>query len=242
MGPPPVGSCSTRPRSRCIPPWPPHRSSSSGPSGSATPRSGRPGGRTPTAIGHTLDVWDDRLDVSGTAVRTAREALLGDLRPLVEKAYRRLIVGSETQDADVSLAYRGSWEGSLLEALGESRLTDLRRGSTSLGPHHDELEIDLGGRDARQQASQGEQRCLALALRLGVHELVTSRRGVAPLLLLDDVFSELDPLRSRALVGAVPSGQTLLTTASPVPMDLAVSKVVDVTRSQGSGGGGREHA
>ncbi len=197
------------------------------------------GGQDPTAIGHTLDVWDDRLDLSGAAVRAAREALLGDLRPLVERAYRRLTVGSEPEDADVSLVYRGSWEGSLLEALRESRQTDLRRGSTSLGPHHDELEVLLDGRDARQQASQGEQRCLALALRLGVHELVTARRGVAPLLLLDDVFSELDPLRSTALVDAVPSGQTLLTTASPVPMGLPVSMVVDVTRSQGPGAGER---
>jgi DNA replication and repair protein RecF len=200
------------------------------------------GGQESTEIGHTLDVWDDRLAASGSEVRTARETLLGGLRPLVEKAYQRLTAGSETADVDVALAYRGSWEGSLLEALRDSRRADLRRGSTGVGPHHDELEIRLAGRDARQQASQGEQRCLALALRLGVHELVTQRRGVAPLLMLDDVFSELDPQRSRALVGAVPSGQTLLTTASPVPPDLEVSKVVDVVRSRSTGAGGAEHA
>jgi len=192
------------------------------------------GGRESTNIGHTLDVWDERLEASGSRVREAREALLAGLRPLVEQAYRRLTVDSDGADAEVSLAYRVSWDGLLLEALQASRHADLRRGSTGIGPHHDELEIRLAGRDARQQASQGEQRCLALALRLGVHELVTAQRGVAPLLMLDDVFSELDPRRSRALVGAVPSGQTLLTTASPVPPDLEVSKVVDVTRWPGS--------
>ncbi len=200
------------------------------------------GGQESTDIGRTLDVWDDRLAASGSEVRVAREGLLTALRPLVERAYRRLTVGSDAAEAEVSLGYRGSWEGSLLEALRASRHADLRRGSTGVGPHHDELEIRLAGRDARQQASQGEQRCLALALRLGVHEVVTIERGVAPLLMLDDVFSELDPLRSRALVGAVPPGQTLLTTASPLPPDLEVSKVVDVTRPSGSGAAGGDRA
>ncbi len=72
------------------------------------------------------------------------------------------------------------------------------RGHTTIGPQRDDLAVTLDGRDARRQASQGEQRSLALALRLAGHQLVQARRGVDPLLLLDDVFSELDPLARRA--------------------------------------------
>jgi DNA replication and repair protein RecF len=87
----------------------------------------------------------------------------------------------------------------------------------------------LGGRDARRQASQGEQRSLALALRLAGHELVRRRRGVEPILLLDDVFSELDPRRADRLLAMLPEGQTLVTTASPLPTALSPGVVVDLS-------------
>jgi DNA replication and repair protein RecF len=77
---------------------------------------------------------------------------------------------------------------------------------------------------ARTQASQGEQRSLALALRLGGHSLVTARQSSSPVLLLDDVFSELDPHRSAALAACLPEGQTLLTSAGPVPEGLPVAQ------------------
>jgi DNA replication and repair protein RecF len=88
----------------------------------------------------------------------------------------------------------------------------------------------LEGRDARRQASQGEQRSLALALRLAGHELVQRTRGVDPLLLLDDVFSELDPWRSDRLLGLLPVGQTIVTTASPLPRAMSPAAIVDLTR------------
>ncbi len=88
----------------------------------------------------------------------------------------------------------------------------------------------LDGRDARRQASQGEQRSLALALRLGGHALVRDERGVDPLLLLDDVFSELDPLRSERLLQLLPKGQTLVSTASPLPAAMTPAAVIDLVR------------
>ena len=87
------------------------------------------------------------------------------------------------------------------------RTDDLRRGVNTVGPHRDDLLLQIEGREARTHASQGEQRCLALALRLGVHDLIRSRTTLVPTLLLDDVFSELDPARSRALVARLPAGQ-----------------------------------
>ncbi|MDE3065348.1 MAG: DNA replication and repair protein RecF, partial [Acidobacteriota bacterium] len=129
----------------------------------------------------------------------------------------------------VSLAYERSWEGELLEALGRCREEDRVRGHTTIGPQRDDLAVTLDGRDARRQASQGEQRSLALALRLAGHHLVQARRGVDPLLLLDDVFSELDPGRAERLLHLLPAGQTLVTTASPLPTGMTPAVVVDLT-------------
>jgi DNA replication and repair protein RecF len=97
-----------------------------------------------------------------------------------------------------------------------------------VGPHRDEIVIQLDGREARTHASQGEQRCLALALRLGIHRLVRQTTDLVPTLLLDDVFSELDPARSRALVAEIPAGQAILTTAAPLPDGIDVARIVPI--------------
>jgi DNA replication and repair protein RecF len=172
----------------------------------------------------TLDVWDARLDESGTRLVEARERLVGQLAPLAARHYTRL-AGTPTE---IGLAYRRSWSGSLLEALAETRDRDVQRGVSSVGPHRDELELTLAGLPSRTHASQGEQRSLALALQLAAHELATLRLGTAPVLLLDDVFSELDPLRSRALLDGLPPGQTLLTTAQPAPPEVVAARVYEM--------------
>ena len=162
----------------------------------------------------TLDVWDQRLDEAGTALVEAREALVAELGPRSQAHYTRLAGGPSV----VTLAYRRSWDGRLLDALVGHRNRDLERGVSLIGPHRDELEIALEGLPSRTHSSQGEQRSVALALRLAAHGLATDRLGSAPVLLLDDVFSELDPRRSTALLASLPPGQTLLTTALPLPM------------------------
>jgi len=107
----------------------------------------------------------------------------------------------------------------LADALAVARKDDLRRGVSTVGPHRDEMVLTVGGAPARTHASQGEQRTLALSLRLAVHHVVTAATESPPVLLLDDVFSELDPGRSRALLANLPPGQTVLTTASGLPPD-----------------------
>ena len=129
------------------------------------------GNRLDADIVATLDVWDDRLATAGSELAEARHALVLDLAPLVSEAYGRLAGSSEP----VTLVYRRSWDGDLSEALAAKRAEDLRRQVTSVGPHRDELEISVGPGPARTHASQGEQRCVALALRLATHEL--RRRG-----------------------------------------------------------------
>ena len=162
----------------------------------------------------TLDVWDAKLAESGEQLAAARSDLVGRLQPLVASGYRAISAGSAEP---VSLGYRRSWEGPLGDALKAARGDDLRRCVTTVGPHRDDMELAIGNLAARSHASQGEQRSLALALRLGGHGLTTEVIGGPPVLLLDDVFSELDPSRSEALLSCLPEGQAILTTAGSVP-------------------------
>jgi DNA replication and repair protein RecF len=128
-------------------------------------------------------------------------------------------------DTEVGMEYRRSWTGQLVDALAETRVKDVERGVSLVGPHRDELDLTLDGLPGRSHASQGEQRSLALSLQLAAHQLATERLGSAPLLLLDDVFSELDPRRSKALLAGLPPGQTLLTTALPAPAEVVPAKI-----------------
>jgi DNA replication and repair protein RecF len=174
-----------------------------------------------------LELWtNDFCDVSDELL-LHRIALVGQLKPLVRRYYQEL--AENNNELDVS--YEQSWPDKLSDALMNSFNDDRYRGYTTVGPHRDDVALTLDGRDARRQASQGEQRSLALALRLAGHELVRVRRGVEPLLLLDDVFSELDPVRSHRLLGLLPGGQTLVTTASPLPTGLTPAAVIDLTKA-----------
>jgi DNA replication and repair protein RecF len=129
--------------------------------------------------------------------------------------------------------------------LSVARDDDLRRAITTIGPHRDELSLAIagGGRGvpvplpARTHASQGEQRSLALALRLGAHAVVAEGTGTSPVLLLDDVFSELDAARSSALLGSLPLGQALLTTTGAAPAGSSPALTVHVQAGQVRRGG-----
>ena len=183
------------------------------------------GGRLSAEVEATLDVWDAKLAEVGTALGEARQKLAERLEPLVGKAYDDVASAA----AQVTLSYEAPWRAEGLgAALLAARGDDLRRGVTTVGPHRDELAVGIGGLPARTHASQGEQRSLALALRLASHTLVTEVTGTAPVLLLDDVFSELDPDRSDALLRHLPPGQALLTTAGPLPEGAEPGLVVRV--------------
>jgi DNA replication and repair protein RecF len=183
------------------------------------------GGRLTAEIESTLDVWDAKLASAGTALVEAREELLTELEPEVGKAYDQVAHTA----ADVTVQYQRSWSGGLAEAVAASRADDLRRGVSLVGPHRDDIVLAIGGLPGRTHASQGEQRSLALALRLAAHRVVGDAVGASPVLLLDDVFSELDPERSEALLAHLPPGQALLTTAGVVPASARPAKVVRVS-------------
>ena len=101
----------------------------------------------------------------------------------------------------------------LARATAAAREEDLDRRTTTVGPHRDEVALLAGGRDLRTRASQGEQRTIALALRLAAFDLLAERRRSAPVLVLDDVFSELDGERRARLVERLPRSQVFVSTA-----------------------------
>lgn len=172
------------------------------------------GGRLDDSATLTLDVWDAKLVEAGGALASARRNLLARLAPVLSATYDAVAHGP----ADVDVAYVAEWaDPGLAEALAAARRDDVRRGVSTVGPHRDDVELRIGGMPARTHASQGEQRSLALALRLAAHHVITEVTGSSPILLLDDVFSELDPDRSDALLANLPDGQTLLTSASGLP-------------------------
>jgi DNA replication and repair protein RecF len=164
------------------------------------------------------------LAVTGSAVAEARVQLVASVEPAVRAAYDRVAERS----AEVTLAYQCSWTGSLADALAAARTEDLRRGVTTIGPHRDDLAASIGALPSRSHASQGEQRSLALALRLAGHHQVTEVLETPPVLLLDDVFSELDPERSEALLASLPAGQVLLSTAGPLPSPARPETVIRI--------------
>jgi DNA replication and repair protein RecF len=174
------------------------------------------GGRISTDVALTLDVWDAQLAQLGTTLADARAELIARLEPEVAKAYGQLAGTGPGVTVTYSAPWRSAPEG-LAGALAAARGDDIRRGISTVGPHRDEVTITLAGMPSRTHASQGEQRSLALALRLGGHAIVAQEAGDEPLLLLDDVFSELDPARSTALLHHLPPGQAVLTTAGVLP-------------------------
>ena len=180
------------------------------------------GGRLDSEAAATLDIWDDRLAQIGERLACSRVELVEDLSPYAGEAFSILAADA----GSFKMRYVRSWDGSLSDALASARHEDLRRTTTTVGPQRDEVEIEAGGLDARTRLSQGRQRCVALSLRLASHRFMTTITGAAPVLLLDDAFSELDEGTARALVGELPGGQALLTTAGELPPGAAPRLVV----------------
>lgn len=175
----------------------------------------------------TLDVWDSRLAQHGAELMAARIDLVNQLAPEVEKAYQLLAPGSRP----ASITYRSSLgtdalaeeggsdreflEAALLAALFQRRAAELERGVCLVGPHRDDLELWLGDQPAKGFASHGESWSFAVALRLAAYELLRAD-GSEPVLLLDDVFAELDAARRRALAAVAESAEQVLVTAAVV--------------------------
>jgi DNA replication and repair protein RecF len=172
----------------------------------------------------TLDVWDSRLAEHGAELMAARIDLVNQLAPEVEKAYQLLAPGSRA----AAIGYRASMDGlsgegadresleaALLAALSARRDAELERGMCLVGPHRDDLELRLGDQPAKGFVSHGESWSFAIALRLAAYELLRAD-GSEPVLLLDDVFAELDATRRRALASVAEAAEQVLITAAVI--------------------------
>jgi DNA replication and repair protein RecF len=171
----------------------------------------------------TLDVWDGHLATHGAELMAARMSLVNELAPELQKGYQLLAPASRP----ASIAYHASIDiepdrpdaeilrAALLEKMAIRRDAELERGVCLVGPHRDDLELRLGEQPAKGFASHGESWSMALALRLAAYELLRAD-GSDPVLLLDDVFAELDTARRAALAAAAASAEQVLVTAAVV--------------------------
>jgi DNA replication and repair protein RecF len=169
-----------------------------------------------------LGPWTDRVAELGAALVGARRLAIAELGPRFSERAGEL--GLEAAD----VRYEG--ESPSVEALEERFAQDLDRGTTSLGPHLDDFELLAGGRELRRFGSQGEQRLAVLGLLLAEAELLAERGPAPPLLLLDDVLSELDEHRRRILAERIGgSGQALVTSTSAAALPAEPAQLVEVT-------------
>jgi DNA replication and repair protein RecF len=201
-------------------------------------------------VADTLDVWDGHLAAHGAQLIAARVALVNQLFPEVEKAYQLLAPGSRP----ASIRYRSGvevveneaaagidsaelFEAALLDALSRRRDAELERGVCLVGPHRDDLELRLGDQVAKGFVSHGESWSMALALRLAAYELLRADGG-DPVLLLDDVFAELDNARRRALANVAASAEQVLVTAAvneDIPADWDARRIEITMRDDDAG-------
>jgi DNA replication and repair protein RecF len=180
----------------------------------------------------TLDTWDAHLARAGAELLAGRLELVEALRPLVDKNYDAVASGGQgLANGPAGLAYRSSLgsdaptttdpdvlAAALLAALSAARSNELDRGISLVGPHRDELVLSIGELPARGYASHGESWSFALALRLAAYDLLAAD-GTTPILLLDDVFAELDTERRSRLAERVAGAEQVLVTAA-VPDDV----------------------
>jgi DNA replication and repair protein RecF len=183
---------------------------------------GGAGGAAPSA----LEVWDDHLVTTGAELTAGRLELTAALRPLAAKAYAAvsgepMTTGMSYRQSgreDEPAADRAALAEGLRESLARVRRAELERGVCLVGPHRDDLELRIGELPARGYASHGESWSLALALRLAAYDLLRSG-GDDPVLMLDDVFAELDSGRRESLASLVSGAEQVLVTAA-VPADV----------------------
>ncbi|MFJ4469890.1 DNA replication/repair protein RecF [Streptomyces sp. NPDC089424] len=167
----------------------------------------------------TLDVWDQHLARAGAELLAQRLELISALQPLADKAYEQLAPGG----GPVTLEYKPSSPGDahtrealyeqLMATLADARKQEIERGVTLVGPHRDDLNLKLGELPAKGYASHGESWSYALALRLASYDLLRAE-GNEPVLILDDVFAELDTRRRERLAELVAPGEQVLVTAA----------------------------
>ncbi len=162
-----------------------------------------------------LDVYDEQISESAYEVIKYRKKFVKELLPIARETYRGISDDSESIGFRYQPTLRGETPDDLLLELRSLRQRDLRAGFCTAGPHRDDLEISLNDSDSRVFASQGQQRCIVLSLKLSEAKLMKMRLDEEPVLLLDDVLSELDEKRCGRLIEVMSGSQAIITSCSP---------------------------
>jgi DNA replication and repair protein RecF len=164
-----------------------------------------------------LEHWEELIVRHGIALRTARETTFAELEQALAGTFESIAPSGGMRLTARYVAGAPEEAEAFRTSLARERARDRARGSATTGPHRDDLAISLGGHGVRGMASQGQHRAIVLALELAELRLVAVARGVQPVLLLDDVSSELDRARTAALMQALSQqqGQVVLTTTRP---------------------------
>ncbi len=160
-----------------------------------------------------LDVLDEKLCRAGERMTEERKKYLEMLAPAAEEIYAGLSSGRET----VGFGYIGRFEGNMAPALREARREDILNRVTSVGPHRDDIEILLDGMSVRAYGSQGQKRSCAVTLKLTEAEILKAQTGEQPVIILDDVMSELDVNRQDYILNHIRSRQVFITCCEPGP-------------------------
>lgn len=169
-----------------------------------------------------LEPWTEKVAELGMHLVHSRREVIDVLSPAFAERAKELGL------PEASLRYEG--DPPTVAALDEREARDLERGATSLGPHLDDVSILSRTRDLRSFGSQGEQRLAVLSLLLAEAEVIAERRGVPPLLLLDDVLSELDPGRRKILADRIAyRGQALVTATDAAALPIDPHQLLEVT-------------
>ena len=176
-----------------------------------------------------LSVWDDQLIRYGTSVIRERESFVNMLNEIIKEIHAKLTGGKE----ELSILYvKNTSEEGFRDALLAKRDADIRYQSTQTGPHRDDLDFMIGNMNVRKYGSQGQQRTVALSLKLAEIELVKRMVDDKPILLLDDVMSELDANRRDALLEAIRDTQTIITCTGYddfIKKQLKINRIYKVT-------------
>jgi DNA replication and repair protein RecF len=161
-----------------------------------------------------LEFWDGKLVELGGRIVATRQRFVGALNDLGAAAYEELAGAGESLRVEYVMSGADTADGRPLDSLANLRGREIQRGQTLVGPHRDDLETLVEGQPAAAFASRGQQRLVVLSLRLAEMEWLGGAAGESPVLLLDDIFSELDPEHRAAVIARMPKGAQVLVTAA----------------------------
>ena len=180
-------------------------------------------------LAEVLDTTIDNLLHGGKKITEYRQRYIETLNDFLPKVYDGISAGRE----ELTTKYLFSFSGDFLEALKNARQEDMYTGVTSIGPHRDDIDFKINGISARKFGSQGQKRSVALAVKLAEAEVITKNTGECPIILLDDVMSELDPSRQEYILNHIKDTQVFITCCDPENIKgLIAGKVIKVENGE----------